>query len=188
MSPDRLDRMLDLVRQHRPGVRLVDRNTVPWMRLPGELVRPVVGDINHRFTTVLGDTVYLPGPVEQFDRDRLAAILAHELVHQLDQSRTGPWFYASYVLVAPTLRTWRACWERRAYAVDLLLAHERGGEPAVLATRDRLVPVFAGPAYGFMWVGSQAARDFLEPVVQGVLDGSLEHQHPYRDILRAWRG
>jgi len=186
--PDRLDRMLALVRRHRPRVRLVDRNTVPWMRLPGELARPFVGDINQRFTTVLGDVVYLPGPVERFDRDHLAAVLAHELVHQLDQARSGPWFYASYVLFAPTGRTMRADWERRAYAVDLLLAHERGGEQAVLATRDRLVTVFAGPSYGFMWAGRASAERFLQPVVDAVLDGTLAQQAPYRDILRAWRG
>lgn len=185
---DRLDRMLELVRRHRPGVRLVDRNTVGWVRVPGELARPFAGDINQRFTTVLGDTVYLPGPVERFDRDTLAAILAHELVHQLDQARTGPWFYASYVLLAPTGRTWRACWERRAYAVDLLLAFDRGGEAGLLATRDRLVPVFAGAAYGFMWAGEVSAKRFLQPIVDGVLDGTLAQEQPYRDILAAWRG
>lgn len=187
-DPDRLDRMLHLVRHHRPGVRLVDRNTVPWMKLPGDLIKPVVGDLNQRFTTVLGNTVYLPGPVERFDRDRLAAILAHELVHQLDQRRVGSWFYVSYVLLAPAGRTRRAHWERRAYAVDLLLAFEMGGEPAVQATLERLVPIFAGASYAFMWVGAQAARDYLQPVVDTVLDGSLAERFPYRDILAAWRG
>lgn len=184
---DRLDRILSLVRRYRPGVRLVDRHTVPWMRLPGDLARPILGDINGRFTTVIGNTVYLPGPVERFPRDRLAAILAHELVHQLDQARAGLWFYVSYGLVAPTVRTLRAHWERRAYAVDLLLAYERGGPAEVERVRRRLIGIFAGASYLFMWSGRASAERFLAPTVTAVLDGSLSREQPYRDILEAWR-
>lgn len=180
--------MLDLVHRHRPGVRLVDRNTVAWLRVPGDLVKPVAGDINHRFTTVLGDTVYLPGPPERFDPDTLAAILAHELVHQLDQERHGAMFYVSYVACAPIGRTWRAKWERRAYAVDLMLALERGGEAGLERVRERLVSTFAGPSYAFMWAGRDAAARFLEPIVEQVRDGTLAERQPYRDILAAWRG
>lgn len=180
--------MLELVRRYRPRVKLVDRHTVAWMRVPGELVRPLVGDVNGRFTTVLGDTVYLPGPVDRFDRDTLAAILAHELVHQLDQAQFGPWFYGSYVLVAPSLRTMRAHWERRAYAVDLMLAYERSGAAGLELTRQRLIPIFAGFSYAWMWAGPEAAARYLQPVVNEVVDGSLVARDPYREILAAWRG
>jgi hypothetical protein len=186
--PDRLDRMLDLVRQHRPRLTLVDRNTVPWMRWFGLLASPVAPDLNTRFTTVLGDTVYLPGPPERFPRDGLAATLAHELVHQLDQARWGPMFYVSYVAAGPALRTRRAHWERRAYAVDLLLAFEAGGDAALERTADRLADVFAGPSYAWMWAGRASARSYLEPVVAAVRDGSLAQQAPYDSLLAAWRG
>lgn len=157
------------------------------MRLPGDLARPIFGDINRRFTTVLGDVVYLPGPVESFHRDTLAAILAHELVHQLDQAREGVWFYASYGLCAPMGRTRRAHWERRAYAVDLLLAMEAGGPAEVERTLRRLIPIFAGPSYLYMWAGRASAERYLRPTVEAVLDGSLARQAPYREILEAWR-
>lgn len=180
--------MVALVRSHRPRLRMVDRHDVPWLRAVGWLTRPVAPDLDERFTTVIGDVVYLPGPVASIDRDRLAAILAHELVHQLDQARYGLWFYLSYAAAAPAFRTQRAAWERRAYLVDLLIAYERFGEPGVRRTLDQLVELFAGPAYGFMWVGRDAARRYLAPTVAEVLDGSAVERQPYRDIVAAWRG
>jgi hypothetical protein len=166
----------------------VDRNEVGWMRLGGRLVSPLVPDLNRTFTTVLGDTVYLPRPVENIQRDQLAAILAHEYVHQLDQARWGLWFYASYAALGPALRTMRADWERRAYAVDLLLAYEVGGEAQLRTTAERVARIFAGPGYLWMWAGLDAARRYLEPTVQAVLDGSLVQAAPYDEILAAWRG
>jgi hypothetical protein len=180
--------MLALVRAHRPRARLVDRHDVPWMRLAGVAMTPLVARFNERFTTVIGDVVYLPGPPTAMRRDRLAITLAHELVHQIDQARWKLFFYLSYALLAPAGRTVRAHWERRAYAVDLLLAREVGGEPAVRELAERLAALFAAPSYGFMWVGRAAARRYLEPVVARVLDGDIDRVAPYDQILAAWRG
>jgi len=186
--PDRLDRILLLSRSFRPGLRLVDRHEVWWMRLGGELMRPVVPGFNERFTTVIGDTVYLPAPAERLHRDGLAALLAHELVHQLDQRDWGPWFYASYVATAPIVRTARAVWERRAYAVDFMLAYEVGGTAALDGQFERVVRIFAGPSYLWMWAGRRAASRFLEPVREAVRQGRLQTEPPYDRILGAWRG
>ena len=185
---DRLDRILNVCREHVPGIRLVYKAEVPWMRLVGKLARPFSPDFDTRFTTVVGDTVYLPCPVDEFPRDALAATLAHELIHQQDQRRWGLLFYVSYGAAMPVGRTYRAYWERRAYAVDLLLAHERGGPMEVLRVADILATVFAGSAYLWMWAGARSAREYLQPIVDRVLDGSLELEDPYREILAAWRG
>jgi hypothetical protein len=189
-APDRarLERVLALVRGYVPKLALINKQTVPWMRAAGTLARPFAPDFATSFTTVLGAKVYLPCDPADFNPDTLAMILAHELVHQLDQGRWGPLFYLSYGVALPAGRTLRAHWERRAYAVDLLLAKERGGEAAVELTARRLAALFSGPAYVWMWAGRSAAREFLKPVVQQVLDGSLEREAPYREILTAWRG
>lgn len=182
---DRLDRILALVRRHRPNLRLVDKHEVRWMRPIGVVAPTFVDD----FTTVIGDTVYLSGPVDAFPRDALAGILAHELVHQLDQAEHGAAFYLSYGLAPlPVGRTRRAHWERRAYAVDLMLAWDRAGEAGLARALDRVAPLFAGPAYGWMWAGMDAARAYLAPVAGEVRAGTLQERPPYRDILRAWRG
>ncbi|MFT7519595.1 MAG: hypothetical protein ACI9MC_001737, partial [Kiritimatiellia bacterium] len=116
-----------------------------------------------------------------------ARTLAHELVHQLDQARWGPLFYASYVLL-PVGRTARAEWERRAYAVDMMLTWDQGGEPALSMLLLRLTEIFAGPSYGFMWVGRRSARRYLDQTAASVRDGSLVELEPYASILAAWRG
>lgn len=159
------------------------------MRWAARLLRPISPDFATAVTTVVGDTVYLPVPPDRFDRDQLARLLAHELVHQLDQREHGLGFYVSYLLTpVPFGRTHRARWERRAYAVDLLLAWEEGGEPALRRAAHRIVGLFCGPSYGWMWAGRGAARELLAPTVEAIRGGSLQFEWPYREILAAWRG
>ncbi len=184
----RLARILALARAHRPGLRLVDKAESRRMRLAAVLVRPFMPTFMTQGTTVLGDTVYTPGPPERIPPGQLARILAHELVHQLDQAERPVWFYVSYGLVLPTWRTMRAHWERRAYGVDLMLAWEEGGESALQRSLLRIEVLFAGPAYGWMWGGDAAARAYLAPLVDAVRAGTLQQEEPYRSILRAWRG
>lgn len=186
---DRLDRVLALVREHVPNLRIVPKSEVWWMRAAGRALAPVIPDFSTRYTTVVGDTVYLPCAAEGFARDALAATLAHELVHQLDQQRTGLWFYVSYAAFPlPVWRTDRAHWERRAYAVDLMIAHWHGGDAHLARIEARLRELFAGPAYLWMWGGEEAAADYLAPVVAAIRAGTLQQQAPYDRILAAWRG
>lgn len=188
MMDARLSRILALVRRHVPDLRLVDKRDVRWMRWVGGLLRPVVPEFSTRYTTVLGRTVFLPRPPEQITPDQLASTLAHELVHQLDQQRWGILFYLSYGFCLPLGRTMRAHWERRAYAVDLLIAWEQGGDRELQRITDLLVHLFAGRSYLWMWMGRRSARAYLDPVVREVRAGRLRHQEPYRSILAAWRG
>jgi hypothetical protein len=184
----RLDRVRRLCASRVPGLRVVDKHTVWWMVWLGRFIRPLVPEFSTRYTTVVGRTVFLPAPPERLPPDLLASTLAHELVHQLDQQRHPLWFYASYGFLLPVGRTMRAWWERRAYAVDLLLARERGGAAEVLRTADQLAEFFSDASYLWMWVGRARAREYLQPVVDRVLDGSLDAESPYREILAAWNG
>jgi hypothetical protein len=186
---DRLRRILDRVRQDVPDLRLVDKRTVWWMRALGVVVRPFAPDFATGWTTVIGRTVYLPRAPEEMEPARLAATLAHEYVHQLDQGAHPTWFYVSYLfLPLPVWRTRRAYWERRAYAVDMMLALEIGGEARLALVEAHLRRVFGGPAYGWMWGGRQAAASYLKPVADAVRAGRLQREEPYRALLSAWRG
>ena len=184
---DRLDRVLALVRARVPRLQIVHKREVGWMRAVGRLLRPINPAFEEHFTVVIGATIYLHTAPDQIDRDELAAILAHELVHQLDQQRWGPIFYLSYALLLPVGRTARAFWERRAYAVDLLIARERGG-PGGVHQRGRIIAhYFTGGSYLWMWPGWRAANRFLAPTIQAVIDEGLDDVEPYRSILAAWR-
>jgi len=126
--------------------------------------------------------------MDEMDRDELAITLAHEFVHQLDQKRWGLLFYGSYGLLFPVGRGARAVWERRAYAVDMLIAHERLGDEGLELLLLRLAALFSGPEYLWMWAGRRSAREFLESTAADVRSGVLATQHPYDLILAAWRG
>jgi hypothetical protein len=186
---DRLDRILALVRRYRPGLRLVDKHEVPLARASAHLLRPLMPRFMDNVTTVIGDTVYLPGPPERLERELLARILAHELVHQLDQAEHGLAFYVSYVVAPlPVGRTMRAHWERRAYAVDLMLAWADGGDESLARTAESVAVQFSGPTYGWMWVGADAARKYVGAVADEIRSGTLQQRSPYREILAAWTG
>ncbi|MEQ1568123.1 MAG: hypothetical protein ABMA64_20960 [Myxococcota bacterium] len=188
-SRDRLDRILALARRHRPGLVLVDKHDARWMRAVGRAVSPLMPGFMDRVTTVIGDRVYLPGPPDRFDPDELARTLAHELVHQLDQQEHGAAFYLSYAAwPMPVGRTRRAHWERRAYAVDLMLAHHDGGPRGLAREASRVAELFSGPMYGWMWAGSESARSYVQVVADEVAAGTLQLREPYRQILRAWDG
>lgn len=180
--------MLALVRREIPDLRLVEKRDSPLMRAAAVLTYPLNPAFATDYTTVIGSTVYLPQPVDRVPRDQLAATLAHELVHQLDQRASPVWFYVSYgLLPLPVGRSRRAHWELRAYTVDLMLAHLRG-ESALERRVDWLAEIFSGPAYGWMWAGKAAAREFIAPAVAAVRAGTVQAQEPYRSILAAWRG
>lgn len=180
---------MGLVREHVPGLRIVQKRDIWWMRAIGRLLKPINPEFMTRYTTVVGQTVYLPRPLADFPRDALAATLAHELVHQLDMQQWGPFFYVSYALTPlPVWRSHRAHWERRAYAVDLMLALHGGGEARLVAVETWLRGVFAGPDYGWMWGGRPAAATYLKPVVERVRSGELQKDAPYAAILEAWVG
>ncbi len=180
--------MLILCRGMVPDLELVDKRTIWWMRWLGRLLEPVVPEFSSRYTTVMGSRVFLPAGPDEMHPNVLASTLAHELVHQLDQKRWGVVFYFSYGFMFPVGRSMRAYWERKAYAVDLLVAHERGGEDEVRRVANMLAEVFSGHSYLWMWAGKMSAGAYLQPVVDAVLDGSLEQQEPYRAIMQAWRG
>lgn len=179
---DELDRMLALARREVPQLRLLYKERVWWMRAWGRVIAPVNPDFRTHYTVVIGSTVYLPREPDQMPRQALARTLAHELVHQIDQRQWGPLFYLSYGGAMPVGRTVRAVWERRAYAVDLMLAHRSGGEAALDAAAERLAVLFSGPSYGWMWAGRSQARAFLGPTVEAIRAGELQQQAPYREI------
>lgn len=176
-----------LGRSHVPHLVLVQKRDVWWMRALGHLLRPINPDFMTRYTTVIGATVYLPRPLAEIPREQLAQILAHELVHQLDMYGYGLGFYLSYLLTPlPVWRTHRAYWERRAYAVDLILAHLEGGDGRLALEETRLRGIFGGPAYGWMWGGRVAAASYLRPIAAQIRAGKLQQQWPYSEILEAW--
>ncbi len=184
---DRLDRMLALIRARVPELKIVHKADSRLMGIIAIALWPITPDFSTRFTTVLGKTVYIPRPMEEFPRDHLARVLAHEFVHQLDMMEHGAWFYGSYLVAPlPVVRTQRAIWERRAYGVDLLLAYDLGGEPELQRYLQYLIETFSGPSYAWMWAGTESARQFLEPLCEEVRSGELQKGEPYASIYRAW--
>lgn len=184
---DRLDSLLLGAADAGLPMRLAYKRRSRVMRAIAWWITPLIPDFLDGTATVVGGTVFLPGAPGALSRPMIARVVAHEWVHRRDARRWGPLFYLSYVALFPVFRTARAYWERRAYAVEMMLAYEDGGAARLDAVTDELVRLFSGPAYLWMWAGAPSARVFLAPVREEIRAGTLQHREPYPQILAAWR-
>ncbi|MBN2799320.1 MAG: hypothetical protein JXX28_09260 [Deltaproteobacteria bacterium] len=184
----RAEHMLHQAARHGAPLRLGYKLEHRWTRLVGRLLRPILPEFMDRTATVVGGVIYLPLRRGALPDDLIARVVAHEWVHRRDMLAFGPLFYLSYALLLPVGWTARAHWERRAYAVELMLAWEEGGEQRLAATEAELVTFFAGSSYLWMCPGRRRAQRCLAPVSQQIRAGTLQETIPYRHILAAWRG
>lgn len=154
--------MLRRIRTEFPKFKVVNRDDT-WLRHPFRLLRKVTKSDYFNFVTTIGQTVYVgPGWKDRPDISKYK-VLRHELVH-LRQFRVFPfgasWRYLNltlfaffYLFVLPAFWTYRARFEREAYAQTLLVQYELEG---AISDRDmgentkRMVRIFTGPAYFWM--------------------------------------
>ncbi len=115
------------------------------------------------YITVLGRTVWFPDRAA-FDGNPAATVetLLHERVHMWDWARRPVWFPVSYAFCAPAIRTMRAEWERRAYAVDVVAARLSGRK--VDAVVEEMQGIFAGPGYFYMWTAVDEIAAWVKSV------------------------
>jgi hypothetical protein len=167
------------IRATVPGAQLRFKDQSAVQRGVGRVVG-VLGNRRYTtgFVTVLGRTVWWPDQAA-YARvpERTARILLHEWVHLSDWARQPLWFPVSYALALPTVWTWRAHWERRAFNVDIC-AYKRMGlhRDQVSAS---LRSTFCGPEYGYM----QPRPDQIDAWVGSVWDRGIPRTAPGDDAL-----
>lgn len=108
------------------------------------------------FITTMGTTVYVHTEWPSLSDIGKAVILRHERIHMRQRKRYGNFlFTVMYLLVLPTLWTWRAKLEKEAYEETFraMLDYVPAGD-AVLqsdAYRTRVVRYFTTSQYFWMW-------------------------------------
>lgn len=147
-----------------PGAQLRFKDQSAGQRTIGTLVG-VLGNRRYttEFVTVLGRTVWWPNQAA-YERvpDRTARVLLHEWVHLSDWARQPVWFPLSYAGVLPTVWTWRAHWERRAFNVDICGWKRLGLSQDWV--HENLRSTFCGPEYGFMQPRPDQIRAWVDQV------------------------
>lgn len=131
------------------------------------------------FTTVLGETVYVPAAWEDPSRKSVAekiVTLRHERVHMRQRRRYGGFVYAlMYMGPFPVLFAWgRAELEKEAYEETLRATAELRGAQFALKMREHIIGHFTGAEYLWMWVLRSQIERWFDAAYQKVLESHLK--------------
>jgi hypothetical protein len=152
----------------RFGIRYKDESRL--QRLIGRLLRPFNGKYMTDYTTTMNGKIYFPSRRWRTEQspESLYGIIRHEAVHLRDMRRFPLLFQLSYLLLLPTVLTFRAVWEWRAYTETLRVHAELTGqiEDQLL---DSIQKRFTGPDYLFMFPFPGFIRRRLERLRDKIL-------------------
>ena len=150
------DALLADMQAEFPGLKVVPKASSRLMHLMEVLLWPLLGSaFSERFTTVVGQTIYVP--VDWAMRPEIArlGVLRHERVHLRQAKRYGRILFTLAYLLFPLplgLAWCRARLEWEAYEESMRAAFEYYGKGALNAEhRAYMVGHFTGPSYGWMW-------------------------------------
>ena len=139
-----------------------------------------------RYSQGFGSTIMFPSRKDYGDlTDRhVYTILRHELVHLLDSKQHPRWFYLSYLFLLPAFWTFRATWELRGYAQNMMVAYEEDGrisDSQILWIASQ----FTSPVYLWMWPSKRKVLARLTTLRDQILQEELKGFYP--DVRRKTR-
>jgi hypothetical protein len=173
-AEDRYRALLDEIQAEFPGFRLIHKHDSLLQRSIGSVLKVVTygGQRSYqtRYTTTLGERVYVPVGWDEWAADERWLVLRHERVHLRQFRRwTFPLMALLYLaLPLPLGLAWaRMRFEREAYEETIRAGAELYGRAHVCnaAFRERIVEQFVSGAYGWMW----PFRGSMERWYDGVL-------------------
>jgi hypothetical protein len=133
------------------------------------------------FTTVLGDTVYVPRSWDDGRKGYLdkAVTLRHEAVHLRQRRHHGTVvFFLLYTFpyFPMFFAKWRARFEQEAYEETLRATAELAGAQYVMRKdlRDRIIGHFTGPAYLWMWIRRRDVEKWYDDARQKIVEDHLK--------------
>lgn len=171
----RTDAYLEALAVEFPKLRIVDKPDHGPSRLIDGFLRVVTlgGQSAYidKYTTVLGQSIYVPaGWAERSDESRYIT-LRHEAVH-LRQFKRYTWFGMTLIygltFLPMGLAAGRAFIEWEAYKETLRATAEVYGLEAAQSTalHNNIVQQFTGPAYGWMWPFPRAVQRWIDREVE----------------------
>lgn len=157
MSATTYDMVLQRIRQQYPKVKVVPMEDSKFMAFVDFIAWWVV--LGGNYTTTIGYTIYMSKSL--IGTVRGADILEHEAVHVGQWAKWNLLFSLSYLLLLPSVFTFRAHWERKAYEVNLRREKTLTGTISQ-RTEDAMVRRFCGKDYLWMWPFPKRVRRWVQ--------------------------
>jgi hypothetical protein len=132
-------------------------------------------DFNTRYSNALaGKILIFPDrSYADWSDPSVYTVVRHELVHLRDQRKYPVWFGLSYVLLLPTVLTFRAYWELRAFKATMLAQFEISGTIPE-RTITFILNQFTGPMYFWMWPFRENMNKKLQDIKLRILSGEIK--------------
>jgi len=120
-----------------------------------------------RYITTLGFCVYVPGSWDTMPDIQKYIILAHEHVHMKQRQQYGMFLFSMlYVLVLPSLFTYRAKFEKEAYETSIRLSYQAYGIDYVRGGfKDFIISQFNTSSYFWMDVNTKSLNVWYDDFV-----------------------
>jgi len=126
------------------------------MRTIAWLIKPFNPKFLEEYTTVIGETIYLPTKWDLFSKTMQMVILTHEKIHIKQYKRNKLWFVLSYMLLPlPMFAAYFRCkYEAEAYKINI-----RAGMPIDMAVEELYGPKYL---YAGKWFGKERLRKWIQ--------------------------
>lgn len=119
-------------------------------------LKPFNPTFMEEYTTVIGETIYLPAQWDSWSKKKQLVILTHEKTHIEQYKRNKLWFVVSYMLLPlPMFAAYFRCrYEAKAYKINI-----RAG-----MSIDQAVEELYGPKYLYAgkWFGRERIKRWIE--------------------------
>jgi hypothetical protein len=159
-----------------PDFRLRKKGESTLMRLIGFVLMVMTfgknRDFMTRFTTTLGNTIFVPDDWEKRLPMSQCITLRHERVHMRQSKKYGRLMFSFLYLFwpLPVFRaTWRRRFEQEAYEESIRAMHEYGEDPANYVYRVRMILHFTSSEYFWMWTKESDIEEWFDSTVSRIV-------------------
>lgn len=176
-----LARVMARIKGEFPSFRVVYKDSFRLMTVIDILLKIITfGQMKWfltKFTTTIGNTVYVTRSWSEKSGYAKAATLRHEAVHMRQRARMGDVRYTlSYLVwIFPVgLALGRRNLEREAYEESLRAYNDYYSQKYLLgdSLKEQVISHFTGPSYFWMWPFRKSCERWYDRVVSEIVEGS----------------
>jgi len=120
------------------------------------------------YITTIGFTTYVPSTWDSISEDEQYIVLSHEHMHMLQYNKYGFFFGFLYLVVLPTIFTYRSVFERQAYEISIRLTYLASGKNIDFIKGDYkafILSQFTTSAYLWMDIRTSSLNAWYDGIV-----------------------
>jgi len=169
-----LNAFIKAIKAEFPDFEIKQKSDSTYMKVLGFLLKVVtlwqMKTFMTRFTTTMGNTIYVHAGWDKLPEASRVQVLRHERVHMRQAKKYGRFVFSFLYLLVPLplfFAYYRSKFEMEAYAESMKATVEENGIDIVLSLKYRkaMISYFTTAKYGWMWVGRSRVEKWYDQTV-----------------------